>query len=123
MTTHHPWRMLGLLACLGVMALHASPATADPLNVSHGATYLLTITDAHGTFASRLVITLHGDRTLSAVDSGQGGPAFFSSQLGAWESDGPNSAVGRALDFDFPPNADVARADYTFTFSDNNTKV
>src|SRR5215831_18087687 len=46
MTTFRPWSVLVLLACLGTVALHASPATADPLNVSHGATYLLTIKDA-----------------------------------------------------------------------------
>jgi hypothetical protein len=123
MTTFRPWRVLVLLACLGTVALHAPQATADARSVFRGATYLLTITDAQGAFASRSVITLHGDRTLSAVDSGQGGPNFFSSQLGAWKSDGKGGAVGRTLDFDFPPHADVARADYTFTFSDNDTQV
>jgi hypothetical protein len=71
------------------------------------------------------VITLHGDHTLSAIDSGQGGPAFFfTSQLGAWAPDGPNSAVGRTLDFDLPPTAPgVARLDYMFQFSADNTHV
>jgi hypothetical protein len=125
MTTFRPWRVLVLLACLGAVALHAPQATADALSVFRGATYLLTITDATtGAFASRGVITLHADRTLSAIDSGQGGPTFFfTSQLGAWKSDGKGGVVGRTLDFDFPPNADVARLDYTFTFSDDGAQV
>ena len=124
MTTFRRWRMLVLLACLGAVALHAPLAAADALSVLRGATYLITITDAQGAFASRGVITLHGDRTLSAIDSGQGGPAFFfTSQLGAWKSDGKGGAVGRTLNFDFPPNADVARLDYTFQFSAHGTQV
>src|SRR5262249_26520657 len=86
MSTLRSWSVIVLLACLGAVALHAAPATADPLTVAQGATYLLTITDATtGVFASRGALTLHGDHTLSAIDSGQGGPTFlFSSQLGAW---------------------------------------
>jgi hypothetical protein len=124
MTTFRPWRVLVLLACLGAVALHAPQATADALSLFRGATYLITITDAQGAFASRGVMTLRGDRTLSVIDSGQGGPTFFfTSQLGAWKFDGKGGVVGRTLDFDFPPNADVARLDYTFTFSDNDTQV
>jgi len=124
MSTLRSWSVIVLLACLCAVALHAAPATADPINVSHGATYLLTIKEATtGTFASRGAITLHGDHTLSAIDSGQGGPFFFTSQLGAWAQNGPNSAVGKTLDFDFPPNADVARLDYTFQFSADNATV
>jgi hypothetical protein len=117
--------VLLVLACLGAVALHAPRATADARSVFRGATYLLTITDAKGAFASRTVITLHGDRTLSAIDSGQGGPTFlFSSQLGAWKPDGNGGVVGRTLDFDFPQTQDtMARLDYTFTFSDNGTQV
>ena len=125
MTTFRPWRVLVLLACLGAVALHAPLAAAEARSVVRGATYLITITDATtGVFASRAVITLHGDRTLAAIDSNQGGPTtFFSSELGAWAPDGKGGAVGRTLDFDFPPNADVARLDYTFTFSDDGAQV
>jgi len=126
MTTFRRWRMFVLLVCLGAVALHAPPAAAEALSVLRGATYLITITDAHGAFASRGVITLHGDRTLSAIDSNQGGPTFFfSSQLGAWKFDGKGGVVGRTLDFDFPPPPAqaVARLDYTFKFSANDTHV
>ena len=126
MTTFRRWRMLVLLACLGAVALHTPPAAADALSVLRGATYLITITDAQGAFASRTVITLHGDRTLSAIDSNQGGPTvFFSSQLGSWQFDGKGGVVGRTLDFGFPPTEaqTVARLDYTFTFSTHDTHV
>ena len=94
MTTFRRWRMLVLLACLGAVALHAPLAAADALSVLRGATYLITITDAQGAFASRAVITLHGDRALSAIDSGQGGPTFFfSSQLGRGN---PTARVARS---------------------------
>jgi hypothetical protein len=109
---------------LGAVALHAPPGAAEALSVLPGATYLITITDAQGAFASRAVITLHGDRTLSAIDSKQGGPTFFSSQLGAWKFDGKGSVVGRTLDVDFPQSqGTMARLDYIFTFSANDTQV
>ena len=128
MSTLRSWSVIVLLACLCAVALHAAPATADPINVSQGATYLITITikdDTTGAFASRGVITLHGDHTLSVIDSGQGGPAFFfTSQLGVWAPNGPNSAVGKTLDFDLPPTTPgVARLDYTFQFSADNAHV
>jgi hypothetical protein len=108
--------IFGLLAFLGVVALlHPQQATADP--EFHGATYLITVTDANGNFASRGVITLHADHTMSVIDSGQGGPTFFfTSQLGSWRPDGNGGIVARTIDFDYPPNADTARLDYTIRF-------
>jgi hypothetical protein len=124
MAKFRPLSVIVLLACLGAVALHTQQAAADSRNGFRGATYLITIKDATGAFASRGVITLHRDRTLSAIDSGQGGPTFFfTSQLGAWGHDGKGGVVGRTLDFDFPPSADVARLDYTFTFSSDGTHV
>jgi hypothetical protein len=67
-------------------------------------------------------MTLHGDGTMSVIDSGQGGPTFFfSSQLGSWQLNGNGTgAVGRTIDFDFP-SVDVARLDYTIHFGANGT--
>ena len=73
----------GILALMGSVALlHPQHAAADsPFN---GASYLTTIKDSNGSFASRSVISLHTDHTMSVIDSGQGGPTFFfGSQLGA----------------------------------------
>jgi hypothetical protein len=74
--------IFGLLAALGSVALSHAQDGGD--RGFSGGSYLTTITDSSGNFASRAVITLHADRTLSVIDSGQGGPAvFFSSQLGS----------------------------------------
>jgi hypothetical protein len=91
---------------------------------NNGLAYVITITNAQGAFASRGVLTFHADHTMSAIDSGQGGPTFFfTSQLGSWKSGNAGSLVARTIDFDFPPNADVARLDYTATFSSDRTQV
>jgi hypothetical protein len=84
-------------------------------NVKVGS-YLTTITKYGGTVnvTERSVITLHRDFTMSAIDSGQGGPAsLFSSQLGAWKRACKGGATGRTLDFTFPSNG-INRLDYTF---------
>jgi hypothetical protein len=55
---------------------------------------------------------------MSVVAADQGGPTyFFSSQLGSWQPDGKGGVVGKTIDFDYPPNADVARIDYTISFN------
>lgn len=68
------------------------------------------------------MITFNADHALSVIDSGQGGPSsFFSSQLGNWGVGSKRTLVGRTLDFDYPPNADVARLDYTFQFGSDGS--
>ena len=113
------------LACVGLIALHPQEAAADDSKglFHHGASYLTTITTSTGAFASRGVFTFHADSTMSAIDSGQGGPFFFSSQLGSWKADGKGGLVARTLDFDYPPNADVVRLDYTVKFSADGTQA
>ena len=124
---------LGLLclACVGSMALHPQKAAADPHGFSqgffqgfflHGASYLTTITTTTGAFEARGVLTFHADSTVSAISSAQGGPFFFSSQLGSWKPDGEGGLVARTIDFDFP-NVDVARLDYTVKFAADGTQV
>jgi hypothetical protein len=105
--------VLALAACLGWIFVHPQKASAAP--DSHVGSFFTTITVAGtGAVASQSVITLHDDHTISVIDSGQGGPAaLFSSQLGAWESNGNGPAGARAIDFSFP-NAGSARVDYTF---------
>jgi len=114
--------IVGVLAAVGLVALlHPQRATADEGSV-RGGSFLTTVTDSNGNFASRGVITLHADQTMSVIDSGQGGPTFFfSSQLGSWKPDGNGGVVGKTIDFDFPPNQDVARADYTLKFGGSGT--
>jgi hypothetical protein len=107
--------IFGLLAVLGSGALLHAQNAGD--QGSSGASYVTTVKDSSGKFASRGVITLHTDHTMSVIDSGQGGPNFFSSQLGSWRWNIGGGIVARTIDFDFPPNADVARLDYTISFA------
>src|ERR1700741_1610651 len=79
MTKFRLWGVIVLLAlaCSSPTPLYAQQATVDSRSDFRGATYLITVKTAAGAFESRVVITLHGDRTLSAIDSDQGGPTFF----------------------------------------------
>ncbi len=107
-----------LLACCGWAALHAQNSLPNGLP---GNAYITTITDATtGAFASRSVITLHADHSMTSIDSGQGGPAAqFSSQMGAWRTSPGAGVVARTLDFSFP-NAGIGRVDYNFTTLTND---
>ena len=91
-------------------------AQNSPTNGLPGIAYITTITDATtGAFSSRSVVTLHADHSMTAIDSGQGGPGVqFSSQMGAWHTSPGAGVVARTLDFSFP-NAGIARVDYNFT--------
>ncbi len=112
------------LGILGAVSLLAAVALALPHPQEHGSlgfnsgSYLTVIKDAEGNFASRSVITLNADRTLSAVDSNQGGPTtFFGSQAGTWKPAGDHRIVGRVINMMYLPNPGVARSDYTITLA------
>ncbi len=113
------WKVLlglGLLSCLSLFALCAQNAGAQGL--FQASTYLITNVDATGAFGSRSTISLHPDRSLTVVDSAQGGPTFFfSSQQGTWGFGPGGSVIGRTVDFDFAPDNDVVRLDWTFKFA------
>jgi hypothetical protein len=117
--------IFGVLAFIGSVALlNPHKATADEERCPNGRVYVITVNDSTGNFASRGVIALHADHTMSVTDSGQGGPTFFfSSQLGSWKSNGQVGIVAKTIDFDFPPNADVARLDYTIQVAASGTQV
>ena len=114
-----------LIAALGSIALLSpSSATADPAGPRNGAAYLTTVKDSSGNFTTRTVLTLQADHTMSVVAADQGGPTFFfTSQLGSWKPDGKGGVIGRTLDFDYPPNADVVRIDYTITFDPDHDRA
>src|ERR1700716_363483 len=118
-----------LIAALGSVALLSPPnATADPEGSPEGphkgATYVTTVKDSSGNFTTRTVLTLHADHTMSVVAADQGGPTFFfTSQLGSWKPDGKGGVVAKTLDFDYPPNADVVRIDYTISFDPEHDRV
>lgn len=108
-------RVFAVLAVC-VLAFGAGTSLHAQSNGLPGTTYLTTITDANtGAFASRSVITLHADHSLTSIDSGQGGPgAVFSSQMGVWQTSPGAGVVARTIDFSFP-QAGIARVDYSFT--------
>jgi hypothetical protein len=114
-----------LIVALGSVALMSAPnATADREGPRNGATYLTTVRDSSGNFTARTVLTLHADHTMSVVASDQGGPtAFFTSQLGSWKPDGKGGVVAKTIDFDYPPNADVVRIDYTISFDSDHDRA
>lgn len=109
-------RVFTLLA-ICALALATCPGLYGQTNGLPGIAYLTTITDANtGAFSSRSVVTLHADHSMTAIDSGQGGPGVqFSSQMGAWHTSPNAGVVGRTLDFSFSPQAGIARVDYNFT--------
>jgi hypothetical protein len=114
-----------LIAALGSVVLLSHPnATAGSEGLHNGATYITTVSDSSGNFTTRTVLTLHADHTMSVVAADQGGPtSFFTSQLGSWKPDGKGGVVAKTLDFDYPPNADVARIDYTISFDPDHDRA
>jgi len=97
--------------------LHAPVAIADDSDCSDlvTGTYLTTITDADGNFASRSILTFFGDRNLSTIDSSQGfPPPPFTDAQGTWQCTGNQTLTAAALDFSLPgPNPRIARLDFT----------
>jgi hypothetical protein len=113
-----------IVALGSVALLSPSHASAQSAVSPNGATYLTTVTDSSGAFTTRTVLTLHADHTMSVVAADQGGPtSFFTSQLGSWKPDGKGGVVAKTLDFDYPPNADVVRIDYTISFDPDHDRA
>jgi hypothetical protein len=103
--------LLGLLVVCAFTFPQQAAASDDP-----SGSFLVTITDSTGAFASRSVIALHSDHTVAVIDSGQeGGAVSFSSQLGAWKHAPGGVVKARTIDFSFPfASNGSARVDYTF---------
>lgn len=115
----------GLLVTLALSALASSLESGRP--GFSGGSYLITITDAGGSFASRSLIPLHDDHTMLAVDSAEQGPVyFFGSQLCGWEPAGQDRMTGQTIDFRYPSNPSgpgVARTDYVIHLSPHRHRV
>lgn len=91
-------------------------------------TYLTTIKDVNGNFASRGLITLTKDGNFIVDDSSQGGVAGvfnpFTTAQGTWTCTGKNEITARALDFSLSNQGGtgIGRIDYRATF-DPKTKT
>ena len=125
-------RTTATLAIFSVLAFIGFVALLTPLKAfaeddgagRTGSVYVITVNDSGGNFASRGVIALHADRTMSVTDSGQGGPVFFfTSQLGSWKPAGTGTILAKTIDFDYPPNAAVARVDYTISIAPGGAHI
>ena len=106
---------------LGLAAmLHAPQALAqdNAACAAMAGSWLATIENGSGAYASRAILTIHGDGTFSVVDSAQHqgvqGSAF-SSQAGSWRCVAAGKASGRTLNFGFPPRESLARSDWTLS--------
>ncbi|QHG20712.1 hypothetical protein [Nostoc sp. ATCC 53789] len=86
-------------------------------------TYLTTIKDVNGKFASRALITLTEEGNLITSDSNQGGISGqfdpFTTSQGTWACDGKKAITGRALNFSLSNKggSGIARNDYRATFN------
>ena len=119
--------------CL-MLAAFSWPASAqqDPANACGAlvGTYVTTVTDIEGVFASRALATFTGDGTMLITDSGQSGlPGIyqpFTSSHGAWTclgaEDGAIRAAASGLSFLVPGeglSTSFGRADYRLTLDPN----
>jgi len=86
-------------------------------------TYLTTIKDANGKFASRALITLTEEGNLITSDSNQGGVSGqfdpFTTSQGTWVCNGNRAITGRALNFNLSNKggSGIARNDFKASFN------
>ncbi|MBD2446659.1 hypothetical protein H6G76_05660 [Nostoc sp. FACHB-152] len=92
-------------------------------------TYLTTIKDTKGKFASRALITLTKEGNLIVTDSNQGGISGqfdpFTTSQGTWACNGTKAITGRALNFSISNQggSGIARNDYQATFNQRTQTV
>jgi hypothetical protein len=92
-------------------------------------TYLTTITDANGNFASRALITLTEEGNLIVTDSNQGGISSqfnpFTTSQGTWACNGRTEITATALNFSLSNQggSGIARNEYSATFNPRTQTV
>ena len=120
-----PVSAFGAVLCFG---LTIGEAHADNACGALPGTYLVTVSNSDGSFASRQVVTLTEDGNVIISDSGQGGETGvfnpFTTGQGTWECQShypPIQADAITLDFSLPGSVSgpqqIGRADYQITFS------
>ena len=108
-------------------ALAIGEAHADDACGPFSGTYLITVLNSDGSFASRQLLTLTQDGNVVVDDSAQGGVTGvfnpFSTAQGTWQCESgfsPIRADATALDFTFPGSVpggqNIGRTDYEITF-------
>lgn len=111
-------RAISLLMAACVSAGLALPALAQSTscNAALVGTWLTTIQNGAGDYASRSLLTLHADGTMVSADSAQHQGlqgSSFSAQHGAWRCSTDASAAATTLNFGFPNRESIARSDWT----------
>lgn len=120
-----PVSAFGAILCFG---LTIGEARADNACGALPGTYLVTVSNSDGSFASRQVVTLTEDGNVIVSNSGQGGETGvfnpFTSEQGTWECQShypPIQAHAITLDFSLPGSVSgpqqIGRGDYQITFS------
>ncbi|MBR8833244.1 MAG: hypothetical protein DSM106950_04160 [Stigonema ocellatum SAG 48.90 = DSM 106950] len=127
--------VLSVLSISTVMNLHKANAQAAADNEqalcrkSVTGTYLITLTNASGNFASRSLITLTAEGNFIFNDSNQGGISGifnpFTTGQGTWKCTGKKEVAARALDFSLSDQGGtgIARNDYKATFNTRTNTV
>lgn len=111
-----------IAATLAVCVFASPPVSAQDVAQANAACramvglWLTTIENGAGDFASRSLVTVTADGTLTAIDSAedqgvQG--SGFSAQPGVWRCTAAGQASGRTLNFGFSPRESIARSDWT----------
>lgn len=118
-------------SCLALAGLLSALTLLSPLNAAAAdkskacrslvsGTYLVTMSNPDGSFASRAVLTFGSDGNLTRTDSNQGGVAdafnAFTTSLGSWQCDDRRTVHATAINFSLPgvssAEGGIARADY-----------
>jgi len=120
--------LAGLLSAFTLPIFPLNAAAVDngkPCRSLISGTYLATISNPDGSFASRAVLTFNSDGNLTRTDSNQGGVAgafnAFTTSLGSWDCDDRRALHATAINFSLPGVASaeggIARADYQASFN------
>lgn len=118
--------VIGIAALAATLGAGASAFASDDQDGGHKSscrsrivgTYLTTILDSEGEFASRSIMSFHDDGRVTAVDSSQESGiqnAGFTAQLGSYACSGRRSARAVTLNFGFTYPPDLARTDWEFS--------
>jgi hypothetical protein len=129
--------VLSVISVSDILSIHKAQAESAVDTYSEQAvcsksvtgTYLTTVKDASGKFASRGLITLTQEGNFIVGDSNQGGIsglfAPFTSAQGTWVCTGKKEITARAVDFSLSNQGGtgIARVDYRATFDPKTQTV
>jgi len=110
---------IGLASALLLLAPPAGARGDDPGRACRSllvGSYLSTIENSDGGFASRSLLTFHDDGALEIIDARQFAgdvDSAFSAQQGRYRCSGRRAATATTLDFGFSGDGDIGRADYS----------